>query len=110
MSALYDQNLPPSLIVRLSDILPASEHVRNVSLAQADDRAVWDYARRLGYTIYSKDADFRNLALLRGHPPKSVRLVVGNASVAEIARFIRDRIDRIIEFEADPVESHLELK
>ena len=34
---------------------------------------------RTGIVIVSKDDDFRQLSFLRGHPPKVVWLVVGNA-------------------------------
>lgn len=79
-------------------------------MATADDAAIWDYAAINGFTIYSKDSDFQNLAMLRGHPPKSIRLGVGNANVEEVADFIRNRIVRILQFESDPIESHLELR
>ena len=110
MKALYDQNLPPSLITRLSDVLPGSEHVRNVGLAQVDDLAVWEFARANGFTVFSKDSDFQLIAIMRGHPPKSVRIGVGNASVDQIVQFVRDRIVAITDFDADPYASHLELR
>jgi predicted nuclease of predicted toxin-antitoxin system len=92
MNALYDHNLPPSLVSRLSDILPDSEHVRNVGMAEADDIEILEFARQHGLAIFSKDSDFQILATLKGHPPKSVRVGAGNASVAEIKRSRDHRI------------------
>jgi len=109
MKPLYDQNLPPSLVSRLFDILPSGEHVRNLGMAKAADSEIWNFAKQNGCTIFSKDSDFQSIALLKGHPPKSVRVRVGNANVAEIADFIRNRIERIRKFEADRNESHLNL-
>ncbi len=90
--------------------LPDGTHVRNLGMSAATDFEIWDYASSHGFTIFSKDSDFQNLAALRGHPPKSIRLGVGNASVAEVAEFIRSRMQRILQFEADPDEAHLELR
>ena len=84
MKLLLDQNLAPKLVARLADLFPGSQHVRDVGLAMADDRAVWDYARAGGLAIVSKDADFRQLSFLYGSPPKVVWLRVGNRSTAEI--------------------------
>ena len=36
----------------------------------ATDAAIWTYARDHGYTIVSKDNDFRQYAFLYGPPPK----------------------------------------
>ena len=110
MNPLYDQNLPPSLVRRLSDILPSGIHVRELGMSMATDFDIWQYAKKNSFTIYSKDSDFQSLALVKGHPPKSIRLGVGNASVIEIVDFIRLRIEAIRRFESDPYESHLELR
>ncbi|HLP25724.1 MAG TPA: DUF5615 family PIN-like protein [Acidobacteriota bacterium] len=40
MKLLFDQNLPRSLVERLSDLFPSSTHVRDAGLAQADDIAI----------------------------------------------------------------------
>jgi predicted nuclease of predicted toxin-antitoxin system len=37
-------------------------------LAEADDRAIWDFARDKGFTIVSLDADFAERAALSGPP------------------------------------------
>ena len=84
MKLLYDQNLPPSLIRRLSDLFPDSEHIREVGLRESDDGAIWEHARDHGFAIVSKDSDFQYLALLRGHPPKAVHLGVGNCTVDQL--------------------------
>lgn len=48
MKLLFDQNLSYKLVKRLSDLYTGSEHIRQVGLAEADDAAVWDYAKDNG--------------------------------------------------------------
>ena len=58
MKLLFDHNLSYKLVGRLADLFPDAEHVRNVTLHEADDRTVWEYARANGCAIVSKDEDF----------------------------------------------------
>jgi predicted nuclease of predicted toxin-antitoxin system len=67
---LFDQNLSPRLVPRLSDLYPASSHVSAVGLGEADDAAVWEYAKDHGFAIVTKDSDFNDVSVLRGFPPK----------------------------------------
>jgi len=110
MKASYDQNLPPSLIWRLEDVFPSSEHVRNLGMADADDLKIWEYAENSGFTIFSKGSDFQAMSLVHGHPPKTVRLGLGNASVVEIASYLRRNIESIHSFAESKTEAHLDLR
>jgi len=98
---LFDQHLSPRLVENLSDLFPGSEHVFRVSLDRAVDTEVWDYARQLGFTIVTKDADYSELSEVRGFPPKVLWVKLGNYSTAQIASAIRQRYDAIIRFEGD---------
>jgi hypothetical protein len=49
---LFDHNLSPRLVAHLADIFPGSEHVHALRLHEASDRAVWEFAREQGCTIY----------------------------------------------------------
>jgi len=42
---LFDANLSPALVARLSAQYPGSSHVRDVSLRSAPDDQIWDYAK-----------------------------------------------------------------
>ena len=66
MKLLFDENLSPALVVTLADIFQESVHVREVGLKASADRRVWDYAAGLGYTIVTKDGDFRKRSFLLG--------------------------------------------
>jgi len=45
MKLLFDENLSPKLPYRLSDLFPASLHVRDVGMKATVDVMVWDYAK-----------------------------------------------------------------
>lgn len=62
MKLLFDQNLSHKLVLQLADIFPDSAHVRQISLRDADDRTVWDYARDHECIIVTKDSDFADLS------------------------------------------------
>lgn len=82
MKFLLDQNLPRSLLKGLRTTFPGSDHVRNLGLdSGTTDRAIFDYAGEHGFTILSKDSDFRQLSFVYGAPPKIVWLRIGNCSV-----------------------------
>ena len=59
MKLLFDENLSPRLVNFLSTPFLGSVHVRDVGLAQADDEAIWTYAKDNGFAIVSKDSDFQ---------------------------------------------------
>lgn len=89
MRLLFDQNLSPVLVIRLSDLFPGSTHVSLVGLETAHDDAVWTYARTHGYMIVTKDADFDDIGVLRGFPPKLVLLRLGNCTTRQVEATLR---------------------
>ena len=99
MRLLFDQNLAASLVQRLADLYPGSQHVRDIGLGSADDAAVWAYAAEHGLTIVSKDADFHQLSFLKGAPPKAVWIRRGNCSTRDIEEILRARHADIATFE-----------
>jgi predicted nuclease of predicted toxin-antitoxin system len=98
---LFDQNLSPRLVSRLADEYPGSDHVSSVGLEAASDLEVWEYARDHGYTLVSKDADFSELSLLRGFPPKVLWLRVGNCTTSRIEEVIRHHREALEQLETD---------
>ena len=76
-------------------------HVRDVGLARADDRAIWDHARATGHAIVSKDEDFAKRALLEGPPPKVVLIQLGNCYDGREA-LLRAHSEELLAFAADP--------
>ena len=102
MKLLFDQNLSPKLVNRLADLFPGSSHVQSVALDCASDDQVWQYARLNGFAIVTKDADYNNLSVMRGSPPKVIWLLLGNCTTAQVESAFRARFADIEAFEKDP--------
>lgn len=102
MKLLFDQNLSPRLINRLSDLYPEALHVSEVGLARAQDSEVWEFARDKGFIIVSKDTDFSEMSVVRGFPPKVIWIRRGNCSTDEIADILRRDVRLVAELEANP--------
>jgi predicted nuclease of predicted toxin-antitoxin system len=107
---LFDENLSPRLLDVLAADFPGSTHIEHLKMRGATDAAIWAYARDHGYTIVSKDNDFRQYAFLYGPPPKVLWLAIGNAGTDAIARLIASRAVEIRKFDADPEQSLLPLE
>ena len=95
MRLLFDQNLSPRLAARLADIFPDSSHVFWLNLNRSADEAVWDYARAEGYLLVTKDADFSELSILRGSPPKVIWLRFGNCTASRVEALLRQHFDAV---------------
>ena len=107
---LLDENLSPRLASALENVCPGSVHVRDVQLKGKSDQQIWLFAGNNGYTIVTKDDDFRGMSLLRGAPPKVIWLVVGNTSTAEILRILLAHTSAIEAFVSEPDTSLLTLR
>jgi len=106
---LFDHNLSSRLTELLAEEFPQSIHVQAVGLERADDAEIWDYARRNGYIIASKDDDFRQRSFLFGHPPKILWLRLGNSTTQQIADALRRSAPAIRSFADDPLTAILVL-
>src|SRR6266498_3648918 len=92
---LFDENLSPRLLDRLADIYPGSIHVSKVGLGSAFDKTVWEYARQNDFMIVTKDADFSEISLISGFPPKIIWIRRGNCSTRDIEILLRNSYDAI---------------
>ena len=106
---LFDQNLSPRLVTRLTDLYPGSTHVDTLGFGSASDREIWDFARTHDYMIVTKDADFGELSILRGIPPKVIWIRRGNCSTKEIEQLLRESYDAIFSFSSDDTSGVLTL-
>ena len=107
MKLLFDENLSPKLVARLTAEFPDSIHVSRVGLDQADDGTVWAFANANGLTIVTKDADFSEISLRLGAPPKVIWLRRGNCSVDDTVAMLRDHVDGVRAFLDDARSSVL---
>lgn len=108
MKLLLDENLSHRLVTQLEEAFPGTASAKYVGLrSQSDDTVIWPYAAEHGFTIVSKDEDFRRLSLLRGHPPKVIWLVAGNAGTNQIADLLLRNKNQITTFLDDQNEDSL---
>lgn len=110
MRLLFDQNLSPKLVGRLADLYPGSGHAQQFGLDWADDDAVWNHARDHGFVIVTKDADFSNMSVVHGTPPKVVWLLIGNCTTARIEALLRANHASVEAFGRDPTLSTISLR
>jgi predicted nuclease of predicted toxin-antitoxin system len=87
---LFDHNLSFKLVDRLSDLYPDSNHVYKLGLDKVDDTDIREYARANDFIIVTKDADFSDLCLLKGFPPKVVWIRRGNCKTTDIEEILRN--------------------
>ncbi|HLL90191.1 MAG TPA: DUF5615 family PIN-like protein [Tepidisphaeraceae bacterium] len=109
ITLLFDENLSPRLTSQLADIFPGSASVDALDVRGSADEQVWARAVRDGHVIVTRDNDFVARSALLGHPPKVIRVALGNCSTAQVESLIRWRLAAIQGFVADPDAACLEL-
>jgi predicted nuclease of predicted toxin-antitoxin system len=102
---LLDENLSDRIT-----LFPDSKHIKAVGLREAEDFVVWEWAKKHGVTIVSKDIDFHQRAIVFGHPPKIIWLRVGSCETSLITNLLRSRYQLIRQFIESETESLLVLE
>ena len=110
MRLLIDENLSPSLVRLLEDIFPGSLHIETAGLLSTEDDYIWDYAQHRNLIVVTKDRDYRQLSLDRGHPPKVILIRIGNCRVREVEALLRDHYGDIMALERDSARGIIELR
>ncbi len=90
-------------------IYPESTHVKFHDLQSSDDFAIREFALRNSFHIVSFDADFNELSLIYGYPPKIIWLKCGNTSTKNIEKILKDNFEEIKKFLEDKRFACLEL-
>jgi predicted nuclease of predicted toxin-antitoxin system len=88
MKLLFDQNISFRIIRLLPEDFADCRQVRSVGLNDCNDVEIWRYAKQNGFTIVTFDTDFFDISILRGFPPKIIRLRTGNLTTSDIAERI----------------------
>ncbi len=109
MKLLLDQNISRRLLADVEPMFPGSTQIALCGLDTATDQVLWDYALANEFCIVTKDADFLELAALRGSPPKVLRLNLGNVSNTVIRAVLLTQATAITSFLEDAVEGVLEI-
>lgn len=82
MKLLLDENLSRRIVPFIQESYPNSSQVVLLGLEHADDKIIRKYAIEHDFIIVTKDADFYEMSLLYGQPPKIVWLKIGNQTKA----------------------------
>lgn len=89
MRLLLDQNISFRVSKNLSKVFPGICHVKQEGLENASDMEIWQYARKNDLAIVTFDADFSDISLIKGIPPKIIWLRTGNMNTKEITECLR---------------------
>ncbi len=90
MKLLLDENLSRRLVPFLQHDFPETSQVVLLGMESASDKEVWQRARDDGYVIVTRDADFQELSLVWGQPPKVIRLKTLNQTRAATLKMLID--------------------
>lgn len=78
MKLLFDQNISFRDSKKLEDEFPGCKHVSDCGLMNCPDSDIWTYAKQHEYPIATFDADFYDISVISGHPPKIIWIRTGN--------------------------------
>ena len=98
MKLLFDQNISFRLVDKIAEYYPNAKQVKNVGLVGLPDIQIWNFAKKNNYTIVTFDADFYDLANIKGHPPKIIWLRFGNTTTNNIAKLFIEKFELIEDF------------
>jgi predicted nuclease of predicted toxin-antitoxin system len=98
VTLLFDQNISYKVTKTLSETYPNCIHVSSAKLTNSSDNDIWTYAKENNLCIVTFDADFLNLATLRGNPPKVILLKTGNRKSSQLSELLKANKDLIDQF------------
>lgn len=88
-----DNHLSPALADWISaEFGEPCAQVRDLGLARASDKDIFDAARQAASVLITKDRDFAELVTRLGPPPAIVLLSIGNTSNAYLRSMLRDQL------------------
>lgn len=102
MKLLFDQNISFRITEKVCSFFPNSKHIKNIGLTDASDFEIWKYAKIHDFTIITFDADFADIAYIKGCPPKIVWLRTGNMTTNAIVEIIEKHNTTLKEFLEEP--------
>lgn len=99
MKLLIDQNISQRIIGLLDHRFGSVQHVRKLGLTDADDHAIFMFARNNSYdAIITIDDDFVKLLNLFSAPPKIIWIRTGNCSTSVLSEILIQRFDSLQNF------------
>ncbi len=99
MKLLVDQNISYRILRKMTDFPANIVHIKDVSLTDANDHAIFMYARTNQFdAVLTLDDDFVKLLNLHSAPPKVIWIRTGNCSTAFLADLLLEKAVAIKEF------------
>ncbi len=92
MKLLLDENLSRRLVPFLQNAYPGSSQVVLLGMESASDREIWQTAKENNFVVVTRDADFEELSVVLGQPPKIIWLKVKNQTRAAILKILIDNL------------------
>lgn len=81
MKLLFDQNISFRILKKIEKDFPEARQVRSIQLENKTDFEIWNYCKENNFSIVTFDADFFDISLLKGHPPKIIWIRSGNTII-----------------------------
>jgi len=103
MKLLFDENLSRTLVDRLHDIFPDSDHVVLLGLEHAPDEEIFHYARENDFVIVTKDSDFNDLVSVSAESPGLVWIRAGNCTTSDVEHLLRKNAQQVAEVSASSI-------
>jgi predicted nuclease of predicted toxin-antitoxin system len=104
---LFDQNISFRILSKIRELYPNAHQVRELQLENKSDIEIWNFAKSQQFNIETFDADFFEIANLKGHLPKIIWLRFGNTTTTNIAQVLCDKYQIIRDFIENPDYSEL---
>lgn len=92
MKLLLDENLSRRLVPFLQNAYPGSSQEVLLGMESASDREIWQTAKENNFVVVTRDADFEELSVVLGQPPKIIWLKVKNQTRAAILKILIDNL------------------
>ncbi|MAY83563.1 MAG: hypothetical protein CMP59_05450 [Flavobacteriales bacterium] len=98
MKLIFDQNISFRILKKLNPAFEDSLHVSEARLNNANDSDIWKFAKKHHFTIVTFDADFYDISIMKGHPPKIIWVRSGNSTTDSLAKLLNKNQEVIEEF------------
>ncbi len=92
MKLLFDQNISFRIVNKIQSIFIDTNHVKAIGLEDSSDIEIWNYAKANGFAIVTFDADFADIANIKGCPPKIIWLRTGNTTTNNIIEILQKAV------------------
>jgi predicted nuclease of predicted toxin-antitoxin system len=96
MRFLVDAQLPAALARWLAAEGHRAEHVADIGLAGAPDKAIWEYALAAGAVIVTKDEDFSQLKALKVGGPTVVWIRLPNTRKQQLLLWLENVLPTLL--------------